>query len=93
MRKINDCVFDYACKDSCVKVANVKLVKKGSPSLRRGKILPSAHKSILRVPSYRAVQVRKLWCLKAVSLAGFAMRSLRWLHAHYIPLVSTAIHS
>ena len=44
-------VFDYALEDGCVKVANVKSVKKSSPGRKgRGKMLPSAHKNTLRVP-------------------------------------------
>ena len=59
MSNFDQDVFDYALEDGCVKVANVKSVNKGSPGRRgRGKMLPSAHKSTLRVPSYCAGQVR-----------------------------------
>ena len=31
VRKIDDYITDYACEDGCVKVANMKSVKKCSP--------------------------------------------------------------
>ena len=46
VRKIDEDVFDYACEDACVKVANVKSVKKCSPGEGAGEgTLPNAHKS------------------------------------------------
>ena len=31
VKKVDEIVIDYACEDACVKVANVKSVKKCSP--------------------------------------------------------------
>ena len=53
MSNFDQDVFDYALEDACVKVANVKSVKKCSRTM-----LPSAHKNTLRVLSYCAGQVR-----------------------------------
>ena len=46
MRKVDENVIDYACQNACVKVANVKSVKKGLPGEGVwGRTLSNAHKN------------------------------------------------
>ena len=54
-RKINEHVIEYACEDACVKVANVKSVKKCSPGEGvggGGRDAPKCPQEHLRVPTY-----------------------------------------
>ena len=55
-RKIDEHVIDYACEDACVKVANVKSVKKCSPGEGvgggGGRDAPKCPQEDLRVPTY-----------------------------------------
>ena len=55
MRKIDEYVIDYACEDTWVKVANVKLVKKSSPGEGGGGYAPKCPQEHLRVPTYRRI--------------------------------------
>ena len=53
MRKIDEYVIDYACEDACVKVANVKSVKKCSPGEVGGEgEAPKCPQEHLRLPTY-----------------------------------------
>ena len=69
VRKIDEYVIDYACEDACVKVANVKLVKKiivrqGKGAGRRR--LPSAHKNTCvyqLIASGEGTSNNRLWSL------------------------------
>ena len=75
MRKIDEYVIDYACEDTCVKVANVKSVKK----FARGGVgggggtLPSAHKNTcvcLLIASGEETSNNRLWSPQALGLRG-----------------------
>ena len=65
MRKIDEYVIDYACEDACVKVANVKSVKKCLPGKEAGGgTLPSAHKNTcvyLLIASGEGTSNNRLW--------------------------------
>ena len=52
MRKIDKYFIDYACEDACVKVANVKSVKKYSPEEGVGRDALKCPQEHLHVPTY-----------------------------------------